>query len=205
MSSKKKDMRIVLASGSPYRRQLLARLNLEFTVCSPDIDESPQEKEAAPDLALRLAEDKARAAAASYPNALIVGSDQVAVLDGQKLGKPGNHEKARAQLRAASGKSLCFHTALCLLNTDSGEAQHALVPCTVVFRALSEEMIEGYLRQERPYDCAGAFKSEGLGIALLESMSTEDPTALIGLPLIRLSHMLMKEGIDVLGDGEGSK
>ncbi len=200
MNGNHRDMEIVLASASPYRRELLARLNQAFTVCSPDIDETPREKEAGPDLALRLAESKARAVAASHPRALVIGSDQVAVLDGQLIGKPGNHERASAQLRAASGKTLRFHTALCLLNTGSGEAQRALVPCTVVFRHLSQNMIEGYLRHEKPYDCAGAFKSEGMGIALLESMRTEDPTALIGLPLIRLTHMLMKEGIDVLID-----
>lgn len=201
MSRKKNNLEIVLASGSTYRRALLARLNQPFTVCTPDVDESPRENEPGMDLALRLAESKARAAATTHPRALIIGSDQVAVLDGRLLGKPGSFEKARAQLQCASGNKACFHTAVCLLNSESGKMQKALVPCTVAFRKLSLEMIEGYLRQEQPYDCAGAFKSEGLGIALLESMDTEDPTALIGLPLIRLSHMLAREGVDVLAGG----
>ena len=198
MNSKKKDMVIVLASGSSYRRSLLTRLNQAFTVCSPDIEETPQDGETAPELALRLAEGKARAAATGYTQALVIGSDQVAVLDGQLLGKPGSHEKARAQLQRASGNTVCFYTAVCLLNTDSGAIQKEIAPCTVAFRKLSQDMIEGYLQQEQPYDCAGAFKSEGLGIALLERMTTEDPTALIGLPLIRLSHMLAREGVDAL-------
>ncbi len=197
MTRKTTTPKIILASGSPYRRALLSRLNQEVTVYSPDIEEMPQAGEAAPELALRLAENKARAAAQFYSDALVIGSDQVAVLDHQLVGKPGCHEKASALLQKASGTFMTFYTAVCLLNTGNSRKQLDVVPCTVVFRTLNQDMIDSYLRQEQPYDCAGAFKSEGLGIALLEKIITDDPTALVGLPLIRLSQMLAQEGIDV--------
>ncbi len=197
MTRKNTGPAIILASGSPYRRTLLSRLNLEFTVAAPDIEETPQFGEKASDLALRLAESKARAAAKSYSNALVIGSDQVAILDHQLIGKPGCYEKALELLQQASGSSMTFYTAICLLNAGNGKAQLDVVSCTVAFRTLSQEMIDGYLRLEQPYDCAGAFKSEGLGIALLDKIITDDPTSLVGLPLIRLSKMLAQEGIDV--------
>ncbi len=197
MTRKNTGPAIILASGSPYRRTLLSRLNLEFTVAAPDIEETPQIGEKASNLALRLAESKARAAAKSYSNVLVIGSDQVAVLDRQLIGKPGCYEKALAMLQQASGSSMTFYTAICLLNAGNGKAQLDVVPCTVTFRELSQGMIDSYLRMEQPYDCAGAFKSEGLGIALLDKIITDDPTSLVGLPLIRLSKMLAQEGVDV--------
>ncbi|HHH36022.1 MAG TPA: septum formation protein Maf [Gammaproteobacteria bacterium] len=189
--------RLILASGSPYRRELLSRLGLPFTVQSPGVDEHRLDGEAPAAMALRLAEAKARAVAAGLETGLVIASDQVAALDDEILGKPGGFEAARAQLERVSGRSLCFHTALCLLDAASGRLQLDSVPCEARFRPLERTEIEHYLRREQPYDCAGAFKSEGLGIALLEALHCEDPTAIIGLPLIRLCGMLREVGVDV--------
>ena len=191
-------MQLVLASTSIYRKELLNRLGLPFVTAAPQVDESLQPDESPQQLVRRLAEVKARAVAARYPDALIIGSDQVATVEGRILGKPGGHEQAVAQLRLASGKRLQFLTGLCLLNAHTGEAQVEVVPFTVVFRALDDRQIDNYLRREQPYHCAGSFKSEALGIALCERLEGEDPNALIGLPLIRLIHMLEKEGINVI-------
>lgn len=186
---------IVLASTSTFRAELLARLGIEFEVDAPQAEESPREGENAEQMVMRLAEAKARAVAARHATALIVGSDQCAVLDDRILGKPGTHERATEQLRGLSGRQVVFHTGLCLLNTATGTVQTDAVPFTVVFRELEGDQIERYLRAEQPYGCAGSFKSEGLGIALFERLLGEDPTALIGLPLIRLVDMLAREGV----------
>jgi septum formation protein len=191
-------MNLVLASTSVYRRELLGRLGLPFVTAAPDIDESPRNGESPRQLVLRLAEAKARAVAPQHPDALIIGSDQVAAVAGRILGKPGGHEQAAAQLRFASGKRLDFLTGLCLLNASSGAAQVEVVPVTVVFRPLDERQIENYLRRDKPYHCAGSFKSESLGVALCERIDCDDPNALIGLPLIRLIHMLDNEGVAVI-------
>jgi len=190
---------LILASTSPYRRELLARLGLPFTVANPRTDESPLPDETPESLALRLAEAKARAVASEHPDALIIGSDQVATVDGLIYGKPGDHQRAVLQLRALSGKTVNFFTALCLYNARSGEADVRGVPTLVTFRHLSDGDIEAYLRREPAYDCAGSAKSEGLGIALLQSLSGDDPNALIGLPLIALCDMLRRQGIAILG------
>ncbi len=190
---------LILASTSPYRRELLARLGLPFTVANPRTDESPLPNETPESLALRLAEAKARAVASEHPDALIIGSDQVATVDGLIYGKPGDHQRAVLQLRALSGKTVNFFTALCLYNARSGEADVRGVPTLVTFRHLSDGDIEAYLRREPAYDCAGSAKSEGLGIALLQSLSGDDPNALIGLPLIALCDMLRRQGIAILG------
>jgi septum formation protein len=190
--------RIVLASTSPYRRALLARLQLSFEVKSPEVDETARPGETARDTALRLAQAKARAVAPSFPGALVIGSDQVAVLEGAHLGKPGGHERAVAQLRAMRGQCVVFHTALALLNTASDTLQAEDVPTTVRFRDYSDGEIERYLEREQPYDCAGSAKIEGLGIVLVDSVIGDDPSALIGLPLIRLAAMLRKEGVDIV-------
>lgn len=189
---------LVLASTSPYRKILLERLGLHFETAAPKTDETAQANEMPEALVTRLAEAKARAIAHEYPNALIIGSDQVAVLDGKILGKPGNHETATQQLRNASGREVKFLTGLCLLNTRTNQAHVKLVPFSVVFRSLNESQIQFYLNQEKPYDCAGSFKSEGLGISLFERLDGEDPNALIGLPLIELIRLLSAEGVDVL-------
>jgi len=185
---------LVLASTSRYRRELLARLQLPFTVAAPDVDETPRPGEAPQALALRLARAKAQAVAAQQPQALVIGSDQVADLAGQPLGKPGSHERAVAQLQRMRGQTVVFHTAVAVLCQDSGFAQVDLAPVRVRFRALQDAEIERYLRAEQPYDCAGSAKSEGLGIALLEAIDSDDPTALIGLPLIRTCQMLRAAG-----------
>lgn len=192
---------IVLASTSAFRRALLERLGLRFMTAAPDADETRRPGEPPEALVLRLAEAKARAVAADHPDALIVGSDQVACIDGAVLGKPGGRERAIAQLSQASGKPVTFYTGLCLLNTETGQVQTRCEPFRVHFRRLSPERIAGYVDRERPFDCAGSFKSEGLGIALFERLEGDDPTALIGLPLIRLIGMLEAEGVDVLGPG----
>ena len=191
-------MNLVLASTSTYRKELLNRLGLTFITAVPDVDESRRNDESPQQLVQRLAEAKARAVASQYPDALIIGSDQVASIDGQILGKPGNHEQAVAQLHLASGKRLQFLTGLCLLNSLSGIAQVELIPFAVVFRPLSDRQIENYLRREKPYHCAGAFKSEALGISLCDRFEGDDPNALIGLPLIRLTRMLEAEGVTVI-------
>jgi len=189
---------LVLASTSIYRKELLGRLGLPFVTVAPDVDESPLAQEAPQQLVRRLAEWKARAVAAQHPDALIIGSDQVAVVDGRILGKPGDHAHAAAQLRMSAGRRLEFLTGLCLLNVANGHAQVDVVTFGVVFRALTERQIDNYLRHEQPYHCAGSFKSEALGIALCERFEGEDPTALIGLPLIRLVRMLEREGLNVI-------
>jgi len=190
--------RLILASTSPFRRELLTRLGLPFETRAPDTDESRLPGEDAVALVARLAECKARAVAQHEPGALIIGSDQVAVLGEDILGKPGTHERAVAQLSRASGNTVIFQTGLCLLDSDSGRTQVATVPFQVAFRALQTHQIEAYLRREQPYQCAGSFKAEGLGIALFERLLGDDPNSLIGLPLIRLVNMLENEGVTVL-------
>lgn len=191
-------MVLVLASTSPYRRDLLARLGIPFEVAAPDVDETPLAGESPDDTAQRLSILKARAVAEKFPDALIIGSDQVALLEGRQLGKPGTHEKAVEQLRAMRGKALEFHTALTLLNAHSGRTQTANVPVRLVMRNYSDAQIEAYLRKDQPYNCCGSARSESLGIALIERYETEDPNALVGLPLIKLVEMLAVEGLDVL-------
>lgn len=189
---------IILASSSIYRRELLTRLQLPFTVESPDVDETPLPNEAPQTTALRLAQEKARKIGCSQTNALIIGCDQVAVLDGVQLGKPLVHDVAVQQLCLMRGREVIFHSALCLYNAASGQMQSADVPCAVKFRDLGDEQIERYLLKEQPYHCAGSAKSEGLGIALVEYMRCDDPNALIGLPLIALVGMLRNEGVNVI-------
>ncbi len=189
---------LVLASTSPYRRALLQQLHLQFDCVRPKADETLQDDEHVEHLVVRLAEAKARAVMAKHPAALIIGSDQSAILNGEILTKPGSRDNALQQLRAASGQRVTFHTGLCLLNSHSGRAQTACVPFTVVFRELSDAMIEYYLDQEQPYNCVGSFKSEGLGVALFERFEGEDPNALIGLPLIQLNRFLRNEGFEIL-------
>lgn len=191
-------MHIVLASSSPYRRELLARLKLRFEVLSPEIDESPGMEEAPATLVTRLSRSKARVVARRRPRALIIGSDQVAVLDNRLLGKPGHHAANVQQLLAASGRRVRFLTGVALLNAMSGKMQSQVVETRVVFRCLSEEQAEAYVRAEKPYDCAGGFRAEGLGIALFRETGGPDPSALTGLPLITLVSMLRREGIDPL-------
>jgi septum formation protein len=188
---------LILASSSVYRRALLERLNLPFTVCAPELDEAALPGERAVARALRLAEAKARAVRAAPP-ALVIGSDQVAELDGVHLGKPGGHAAAVRQLRETRGREVVFHTALCLFNASSGGVQRANVPTTVTFRELTDAQIERYLQLERPYECAGSARVETLGIALARRIVADDPTALIGLPLIALVSMLQKEGVEVI-------
>jgi MAF protein len=186
---------LLLASSSPYRRELLARLRLPFTCKSPDIDESHRPGESAMDLVQRLAREKAQALADAYPDHLIIGSDQVAVLEGQILGKPHTFERALQQLSAASGNSVTFLTGLALLNSSTGNCQVDCVPFTVHMRDLDQASIERYLHAEQPFDCAGSFKAEGLGVSLFRRTEGDDATSLIGLPLIRLVDMLIKEGV----------
>ncbi|TWG85476.1 septum formation protein [Cupriavidus gilardii J11] len=185
---------LILASSSRYRRELLERLRIPFEVAVPDIDETPLPAEAPEQTALRLARGKADAIAARHPGALVIGSDQVATLDGVQVGKPGSHDKALAQLRWMRGRTVVFHSALCLLDSRSGEAQLRDVLTQATFRELDDAELETYLRLEQPYDVAGSAKSEGLGIALLERVESDDPTALIGLPLIALTTMLRRAG-----------
>lgn len=185
---------LILASSSRYRRELLERLRIPFEVEVPDIDETPRPGEAPEDTALRLARGKADAIAARRPGALVIGSDQVATLDGVQVGKPGSHDNALAQLRWMRGRTVTFHSALCLLDSRSGEAQLLDVQTQATFRALDDAELETYLRLEQPYDVAGSAKSEGLGIALLERVESNDPTALVGLPLIALTTMLRRAG-----------
>ena len=189
---------LILASTSRYRRELLQRLRLPFEVHSPDVDETPLPGETPEALALRLALSKAHTVAARFPEAIVIGSDQVADLDGEPLGKPGDHARATAQLQRMRGRTLVFRTAVAVVCTASGFVEHDVAPVRVVFRALSDVAIESYLQAETPYDCAGSAKSEGLGIALLETIDSDDPTALIGLPLIRTSRMLRAAGIELL-------
>ncbi|KPK11397.1 MAG: septum formation inhibitor Maf [Acidithiobacillales bacterium SG8_45] len=194
------DLTLILASTSPYRRMLLERLQLPFTTISPEVDETPLADESPQALVQRLAIAKAQAVAARSPNALVIGSDQVAVHDGEIVGKPRDHDHAVMQLRQASGTAVTLYTGLALVNSHTGNIQSEVVPFGVVFRRLSDEQIENYLRKEQPYDCAGSVKSEGLGITLLERFEGEDPNTLIGLPLIRLVRMLENEGVELLNN-----
>lgn len=189
---------LILASTSPYRRELLARLGLPFQVANPQTDETPLPAETPEAMALRLSEAKARAVADSFPDALIIGSDQVATVDGKIYGKPGTHERAVDQLRNLSGKTVNFFTGLCLYNARTGQAEVRGIPTLVSFRHLSDSEIENYLRREPAYNCAGSAKSEGLGIALLSKMQGEDPNALVGLPLIALCDLLRNQGLEIL-------
>ena len=186
---------LVLGSTSVYRRELLQRLRLPFTVAAPAVDETPLPGEPPAQLAQRLALAKAHAVAALHPEAVVIGSDQVADLAGQPLGKPGNHARATAQLQRMRGHTVVFHTAVAVVCHASGFAQGELAPVRVRFRELSDAEIERYLRAEQPYDCAGSAKSEGLGISLLEAIDSDDPTALIGLPLIRTCRLLRAAGL----------
>ena len=197
---------LILGSTSRYRRELLERLRVPFDVVAPDVDESPLPGEAPAALAVRLALAKASAVSAAYPGAVVIGSDQVAELDGEPIGKPGTYERAVAQLRRMRGRSVVFHTAVAVVCAASGFAGSALVPVTVRFRDLSDAEIEHYLRTEQPYDCAGSAKCETLGIALLEAIDSDDPTALVGLPLIRTCALLRQAGIDPLaGSSTGER
>jgi len=188
---------LVLASTSRYRKELLARLGLPFETAAPEVDETPLPGEAAADCAQRLAESKAQAVRGRWPGALIIGSDQVATLDGVRLDKPGTHANAVRQLAMASGRTVRFDTAVTLLDAAAGTRRTQLVPCEVRFRTLDARSIETYLQREKPYDCAGSAKVEGLGIALIERIETADPTALVGLPLIALTGLLAEAGVPV--------
>ncbi len=189
---------IVLGSTSRYRRELLSRLQIPFDVDGPNVDETPVPGESPVDLALRLAVAKARDVAQRHPKAIVIGSDQVADLDGSPLGKPGTHERATEQLRRMRGKTVIFQTALAVVCLETGFEQSELAQVKVRFRDLSDDEIERYLRAEQPYDCAGSAKSEGLGIALLERIDNDDPTALIGLPLIRTCYLIRAAGGQIL-------
>lgn len=189
---------LVLASSSPYRKALLERLGLPFRCVSPAVDESPLPGEAPADCAMRLAARKAQAVGGSFPDALIIGSDQVATLGGMRLDKPGTHANAVQQLTLASGRTVRFDTAVALLDAGNGKLRSSLVSCEVTFRRLAPRVIENYLLREKPYDCAGSAKAEGLGIALIERIDTPDPTSLIGLPLIALTGLLAEAGVALL-------
>ncbi len=189
---------VILASTSRYRRELLTRLRLPFDVQSPEVDETPLPGETPHALAARLALEKANAVAARFPEAVVIGSDQVADLGGEALGKPGDHQRATAQLRRMRGQTLIFQTAVAVVCRATGFVQRDIAPVRVVFRDLSDAAIEQYLLAEQPYDCAGSAKSEGLGIALLDSIDSDDPTALVGLPLIRTCRMLRAAGVELL-------
>jgi len=189
---------VILASTSRYRRELLARLLLPFDVHPPEVDETPLPDESPSALAERLALEKAVAVARRFPEAVVIGSDQVADLAGEPLGKPGDHARATAQLRRMRGQTLVFQTAVAVVCQSTGFSQRELAPVRVVFRNFSDAAIERYLLAEQPYDCAGSAKSEGLGIALLDAIDSDDPTALVGLPLIRTANMLRAAGIDLL-------
>ena len=194
-----------MGSTSVYRRELLERLHIPFSVESPGVDETPGPTETPADLAQRLALAKARAVAARFPDAVVIGSDQVADLNGQALGKPGTHSRAFAQLQRMSGKVVVFQTALAVVCQASGFCQESLAQVRVTFRPLTASEIENYLQAEQPYDCAGSAKSEGLGIALLERIDNDDPTALMGLPLIRTATLLRAAGLDLLGGTAGPR
>ena len=198
MTTSPSSPRLILASGSVYRKELLSRLRLPFDVIVPAIDETPLAGEAPEATALRLAREKARAVAKTTPDALIIGSDQVATLDGAQIGKPGNHQNALKQLQKMRGRRVIFHTALCLWdsrNNHASAAQLVNIQTFVTFRDLSDAELDAYLHIEQPYDCAGSAKNEGLGIAILERIDSSDPTALTGLPLIALSDMLRQAGV----------
>jgi septum formation protein len=193
-----KNRPLLLGSSSRYRRDLLSRLQLPFAVEVPDVDETPLRGERPHDLALRLALAKAQSVAAKFPHAVVIGSDQVADLGGDPLGKPGNHERAVAQLRRMRGQTVVFQTAVAVVCAENGFQQLELAPVKVKFRKLSDAEIESYLRAEQPYDCAGSARSEGLGISLLDAIDSDDPTALVGLPLIRTCRMLRAAGLKLL-------
>jgi septum formation protein len=195
---------LVLGSTSRYRCELLQRLHIPFTTAAPQVDETPMPGETPCELARRLALEKARAVARDFPRAVVIGADQVADLNGQPLGKPGTHERAVAQLRQMRGQTVIFQTALAVVCLDSGFEESSLAAVRVKFRDLTDVEIENYLRAEQPYDCAGSAKSEGLGIALLESIESDDPTALVGLPLIRTCKMIQAAGVVLLGNQEVS-
>lgn len=190
--------KLILGSTSPYRRMLLDRLGLSYSVEAPLIDETPLAHERPDALAQRLAMAKAQAVATRFPDCVVIGSDQVADLEGQSLGKPGNHARAVTQLQHMSGKTVIFHTAVTVVCQATGFCEHTIVPVKVQFRSLNDAEIENYLHREQPYDCAGSAKSEGLGIVLLDAIESDDPTTLIGLPLIRTSKMLRAAGIELL-------
>lgn len=191
--------KLILGSTSVYRRELLGRLNVPFSVESPHVDETPLPGEQPAALAQRLALAKALAVATRFPDCVVIGSDQVADLDGQALGKPGTHERAVAQLRQMRGKTVVFQTAVAVVCLETGFSQQSLAAVKVLFRSLDDSEIENYLLLEQPYDCAGSAKSEGLGITLLDAIDSDDPTALVGLPLIRTSRMLRAAGVQLLG------
>ena len=191
-------MKLILASSSPFRRELLSRLMIPFEVMVPDVDETPRQEESPQALVERLAILTAQTVPSKHPGTLVICSAQVAVHNGEIVGKPLTHERAVEQLRTASGKTVMLYTGLALVNSSSGRVQSAVVPYGVTFRALTELQIETYLRKEQPYHCAGSVKSEGLGVALLERFDGEDPATLIGLPLIRLIRMLENEGLAVI-------
>ena len=188
-------IKIVLASSSPYRRELLSRFNLPFDVVNPDIDESPRLNETAKEISVRLAREKAVHVTPQYGNSLIIGSDTTAECEGRIIEKPMIHSQAVSQLKFLSGNLVKFYTSLCLLNTETQALQQCVVDFEVKYKVLTEKRIESYLLKEQPYNCVGSIKSEGLGIILLEYIKGEDPTALIGLPLMKLSEMLQKEGV----------
>ena len=192
------SLKLILASSSPYRRELLERLRIPFEVIAPEVDETPRPGETPEALVERLAIEKARKVADRKPGTLVIGSDQVAVYNGVIVGKPHSHEVAVRQLRSASGKTVTLHTGLALVNADTRLIQCEVIPYRVTFRALTDAQIESYLHKEQPYSCAGSVRSEGLGIALLEKFEGDDPNTLIGLPLIRLVRMLENEGVNII-------
>ena len=193
-------MKLILGSSSPYRKKLLQKLPVTFEVFSPDIDETPLAGETPEQLVERLSNAKARAVAKAHPEALIISSDQIAIFDGEILGKPGDHATATSMLNSFSGKTVRFETGLCLYNALKDSSQYCSVPTIVHFRQLSAATIERYLQLDQPYSCAGSFQAEGLGIVLFDKLESRDPNALIGLPLIELTTMLLNEGFDVLTD-----
>lgn len=190
---------LILGSTSPYRRELMQRLHIAFNTAAPDIDETRHDGESARDMVLRLSLEKVQAVAAQHPDALIIGSDQCAILHDQVIGKPDSHENAVKQLQNSSAQTVAFLTGLCLYDSRDGSYQLDVVPFSVDFRELTDEEIDRYLRKDQPYNCAGSFRSESLGITLFKRMYGDDPTALMGLPLIRLSEMLKQAGVDLLG------
>lgn len=190
--------RLILGSSSPFRKALLEKLDLTFDCDSPDIDETPLKDEHPKDMVARLAKAKAQAIAERHPQSIIIASDQCATLDGEIIGKPGDHENAVKQLQSFSGRTLTFYTSLCVMNAVNNQVEETVEPFHVYFRELSDSQIENYLKKEEPYNCAGSFKSEGLGISLFERLEGNDPNTLIGLPLIQLIKMLDKFGIQVL-------
>ncbi|MDX3893581.1 Maf-like protein [Pusillimonas sp.] len=192
-------MRLILASSSRYRHEMLSRLRVPFTAVSPDVDETPLPGETPAALSLRLSRAKAEAVCAQHPGAVVIGSDQVATVDGAPIGKPGGFERAREQLRMLSGRTVEFHSALCVHDGERHELEDVITRC--VFRTLSDGEIDAYLHHEKPFDTAGSAKAEGLGIALMDAMHSDDPTAIIGLPLIALCRMLRSFGIDPITDG----